>query len=90
MAAPKVVDSDGAFTSRAGTVFVTIGNGGHSPRTVGALGPLWASGSGTDSEGGIDIGFAQLDVTTSRLEFREVSTSGPHAGTTIDAFTIAS
>ena len=49
---------------------------GSSPKRCGA------------STGGADVGYAQLDVTASRLEFSQVATSGPHAGTVRDRFTI--
>lgn len=85
---PRVVDADGSFVAGRGTVLVTVGNGGHEPRTIEPLGELWASGSGSNSPGGIDSGFAQLDVTPARLAFREVSTRGPRAGAVIDEFAI--
>ncbi len=87
-AAARVSDADGRFAAGAGTVFATLGNGGHNPRVVGTPGRLWAATSGSDSTGGADVGYAQLDVTASRLEFSQVATSGPHAGTVRDRFTI--
>ena len=77
VAAPVVADRDGAFRAGAGTVVVTVGNGGHNPRTIGSLGTLWAAGSGTNSPGGITYGWVRLDVTTSSLTGRLVATSGP-------------
>ena len=88
VASPRVVDRDGVFAAGRGTVFVSVGNGGHHPRTVQEQGELWAAASGTNSPGGIDIGFAQVDVTPTRLDFREISTEGPRVGTVVDAFTI--
>ena len=77
VAAPVVADRDGAFRAGAGTVVVTVGNGGHNPRTIGSLGTLWAAGSGTNSPGGITYGWVRLDATTSSLTGRLVATSGP-------------
>lgn len=77
VAAPVVADKDGAFRAGAGTVMVTVGNGGHNPRTIGSLGTLWAAGSGTNSVGGITFGWVRLDVTTSSLTGRLVTAAGP-------------
>jgi len=77
VAAPVVADRDGAFRAGGGTVMVTVGNGGHNPRTIGSLGSLWAAGSGTNSPGGIAYGWVRLDATTSSLTGRLVTAAGP-------------
>lgn len=85
---PVIADSDGTFAKGAGTVFVTIGNGGNTPGAIKPLDDIWATASGTSSPGGIDLGFGQLDVTQDRIAFTALSTSGPHAGSSIDGFTL--
>ena len=85
VAAPRVVDRDGSFARTAGTVFVVIGNGGHNPRTVAPLTPLWASASGTNSTGGITFGYGRIDIAGGVLSWRLVRTSG---GSLADSFTI--
>ena len=70
------------------TTFVTVGNGGYYPKPIGSLGTMWASGSGTNSPGGIDIGYLQLDISTLKIAASEVSVLGPHAGQVFDRFTV--
>ena len=77
VAAPAVADRDGAFRAGAGTVMVTVGNGGHNPRTIGSLGSLWAAGSGTNSPGGITYGWVRLDASATSLTGRLVTAAGP-------------
>ncbi len=85
VAAPRVVDRDRSLAAGAGTVFAIVGNGGHDPRTVRARTTIWAAASGTNSPGGLTIGFAQVTATSTSLSYRLVRTSG---GTLSDTFTI--
>ncbi len=82
---PAVVDRDGSFVSGAGTVFAVLGTGGHSPRTIGSLGSIWAMGSGTNSPGGISFGFGEITVSGNTLTYQLRTTSGPKL---TDSFTI--
>jgi hypothetical protein len=85
VAAPRVVDRDRSLAAGVGTVFAIVGNGGHDPRTVRARTTIWAAASGTNSPGGLTIGFAQVTATSTALSYRLVRTSG---GTLSDTFTI--
>lgn len=76
-AAPVVVDRDGSFVAGAGTVFVTVGAGGHNPRTVVSPLPAWAAtASGTNSPGGIAYGHMEITATASTLTARYVADAG--------------
>jgi Clostridial hydrophobic W/Calcineurin-like phosphoesterase len=85
VAAPEVVDRDGAFAAGRGTVFAIVGNGGYGARPVAARTALWAAASGSNSSGGLTIGFAKVTATSTSLTFRLVRTGG---GTLSDSFTI--
>lgn len=64
--APVVVDRDGSFVAGAGSVLVTIGNGGHNPRTIGSA--SWvAAANGTNSTGGFSFGHLSITATSSQL-----------------------
>jgi 3',5'-cyclic AMP phosphodiesterase CpdA len=85
VAAPRVVDGDATMARGAGTVFAVVGNGGYAPRTITAKTSLYAAASGTNTAGGITIGFAKVVVTSDTLRYTLVRTSG---GTLVDGFTI--
>lgn len=81
---PVVATKSGIFPQGTGTVFATIGNGGHDPRTITGI-PSWvAAASGTNFLPN-SFGFLQVDATTGRLVVNEVVTSG---GALRDSFTI--
>ena len=81
---PVVATRSGVFPQGAGTVFATIGNGGHDPRTITGL-PGWvAAASGTNFLPN-SFGFLQVDASADRLVVNEVVTSG---GALRDSFTI--
>lgn len=81
---PVVATKSGIFPQGTGTVFTTIGNGGHDPRTITGL-PSWvAAASGTNFLPG-SFGFLQVDATDRQLVVNEVVTSG---GALRDSFTI--
>jgi hypothetical protein len=73
--APVVVDRDGSFVAGAGSVLVTIGNGGHNPRTIGSA--SWvATASGTNSPGGIAFGHLEITATPTAMTARYVADAG--------------
>ena len=79
-----VVPATPSGVTGAGTVFATIGNGGHDPRTITGL-PGWvAAAAGTNFLPG-SFGFLQVDASADRLVVNEVVTSG---GQLADSFTI--
>ena len=76
-AAPVVVDRDGAFVAGAGSIFATVGAGGHNPRAVASPLPAWAAtASGTNSPGGIAYGHLELTATEATLTARYVADAG--------------
>ena len=76
-AAPVVVDRDGAFVAGAGSVFATVGAGGHNARTVASPLPAWAAtASGTNSPGGIAFGHLEITATATLLTARYVADAG--------------
>ena len=84
---PVVADRDGAFAAGAGTVFATVGAGGHNPRTVASPLPAWAAtASGTNSPGGIAYGHLELTATATTLTARYVADAGNRAYA--DAFVV--
>lgn len=85
--APVVADRDGAFSAGAGTVFVTVGAGGHNARTVASPLPAWAAtASGTNSPGGIAFGHLEITATATTLTARYVADAGNRAYA--DAFVV--
>lgn len=75
--APVVADRDGAFSAGVGTVFATVGAGGHNPRTVASPLPAWAAtASGTNSPGGIAYGHLEITATATTLTARYVADAG--------------
>jgi hypothetical protein len=85
---PVVADRDGAFVAGAGTVFATVGAGGHNPRTVASPLPAWAAtASGTNSPGGIAYGHLELTATATTLTARYVADAGNRSYS--DAFAVA-
>ena len=86
-AAPVVVDRDGAFVAGAGSIFATVGAGGHNPRAVASPLPAWAAtASGTNSPGGIAYGHLELTATEATLTARYVADAGNRAYA--DAFVV--
>jgi len=74
---PVVADRDGAFAAGAGTVFATVGAGGHNARTVASPLPAWAAtASGTNSPGGIAYGHLEITATATALTARYVADAG--------------
>ena len=87
-AAPVVVDRDGAFVAGAGSVFATVGAGGHNARTVASPLPAWAAtASGTNSPGGIAFGHLEITATPTALTARYVADAGNTAYS--DSFVVA-
>lgn len=85
---PVVADRDGAFAAGAGTVFATVGAGGHNARTVSSPLPAWAAtASGTNSPGGIAFGHLEVTATASTLSARYVADAGNRSYS--DAFAVA-
>ena len=85
--APVVVDRDGAFVAGAGSIFATVGAGGHNPRAVASPLPAWAAtASGTNSPGGIAYGHLELTATEATLTARYVADAGNRAYA--DAFVV--
>jgi hypothetical protein len=75
--APVVVDRDGTFVAGAGSVFATVGAGGHNARTVASPLPAWAAtASGTNSPGGIAFGHLEITATPTALTARYVADAG--------------
>lgn len=86
--APVVADRDGAFSAGVGTVFATVGAGGHNPRTVASPLPAWAAtASGTNSPGGIAFGHMEITATATTLTARYVADAGNRAFA--DAFVVS-
>ena len=86
--APVVADRDAAFVAGAGSVFVTVGAGGHNPRTVASPLPTWAAtASGTNSPGGIAFGHLEITATPTALTARYVADAGNTAYS--DSFVVA-
>ena len=79
-AAPVLIDKDNAYKQQSettkGTVFVTVGNGGHNPRTVGTKTSIWAVANGTNSPGGFAYGFGEVTIAKDSLSYRHVSAGG--------------
>lgn len=80
-ASPVVIDKDNAYQRQTvtskGTTFVTVGNGGHNPRTITQTLPSWMKVvNGTNSPGGFAFGFAELTATSTTLTVKHVSVSG--------------
>lgn len=85
--APVVVDRDGTFVAGAGSVFATVGAGGHNARTVASPLPAWcATASGTNSPGGIAYGHLEVTATATALTARYVADAGNRAYA--DAFVV--
>lgn len=85
--APVVVDRDGAFVAGAGSIFATVGAGGHNARTVASPLPAWAAtASGTNSPGGIAFGHLEITATATLLTARYVADAGNRAYA--DAFVV--
>lgn len=78
---PVVVDRDSDFAADAGSVVVTVGNGGHNPRPLARpVSGIWAAGWSGDW-----TGWVRIDATATRLTVRHV----PVSGSGVDAFTVS-
>lgn len=90
VSSPQVIDSDNAYAAQTetskGSVFVVVGNGGHNPREIGALTPIWKVANGTNSPGGFAFGYGELSVTQNSLTWQHVSATGAVLN---DSFTIS-
>lgn len=71
----SVVDRDNSYAANQGTVFATVGNGGHKSRTVTTAGWV-AVANGTNSPGGISYGHAVVSVAPTGLSYQYVRDAG--------------
>lgn len=71
----SAVDRDNSYAANQGTVFATVGNGGHKPRTVTTAGWV-AVANGTNSPGGISYGHAVVSVAPTGLSYQYVRDAG--------------
>lgn len=72
---PVVVDRDSRFTAGAGTVFMTVGSGGHNPRELaGPVSGIWAAGAP-----GTITGWAKVSPSPSSLMVQWIRTDGAPA-----------